>query len=468
MGDKDTLARALTYIGADSVYMLLHPGWREEARSNRWHFATRWARRLPVVLVCPETLWPKGRRKAEPRINNCRILEVLPNSGAVWGKAPQLQVAQILADMRTSGAQRPLLWLYNAYFAEAFAILPAIARIHHITENYFDYDSWPPAPYRERIKFVSRTADLNVAVSGGCAKPLKEFVEPERIMVATNGCDFSDYGQPGPPDPETISLHEGFRRLAVYGGNINERIDFELVRRIADASPDTRLLFVGANKLEPAGSTEFSEILARPNVCTLGSVDPDRLPSIYRAADLGFIPFVRDKLISENGFPLKTLEMAATGLPVVSTLMRPLLPHSPPLAVTTTHEEFVAAFLHAEREPQLSGALRELAAANDYDSRFATIVEHLASISRHEGPRLDVLAEAYSEETSSALLEALLRDGRSLRHIYDLVLPEFVFPDIRAKFMTGILSALDLLPSPVRQMIRRVKRKIFGGPRIAE
>ncbi len=463
MGNKASFTKALAHIGADSVYMLLHKGWHEEARSNRWHFATRWARHLPVVLVCPETVWPRGIRKAEDRIKNCRILEVPSNFGPVWGDVSQLQVAQILADMRASGAKRPLLWLYNAYFTEAFAVLPAIARVHHVTENYFDYQSWPPAPYLERIKFVSSIADLNVAVSEGCAKPLEEFVQPGRILVATNGCDFADYGQPGPPDPEALSLRESFRRLAVYGGNINERIDFDLVRRLADASCDTRLLFVGANKLGPAGATEFSELLARPNVSALGAVDPDRLPSIYRAADLGFIPFVRDKLISENGFPLKTLEMAATGLPVVSTLMRPLLPHSPPLAVTTSNDEFVAAFLRAEREPLLSSTLRELARANDYDSRFATIVEHLASLSRHQGSNLGSLVRSFPNETAAVLQNALLRDGQSLRHIYN-----FVLPDIREKILARILAVLDLLPSPARRLIRRVKRGVFGGPRVAE
>jgi len=463
VGDEASQARALAHINADSVYMLLHHGWRGEARSNRWHFATRWARHLPVVLVCPETLWPRGRRKSEPRIKNCRILEVLPNSGPVWQRAPQLQVAQILADMRASGVQRPLLWIYNAYFAEAFALLPAVARLHHITENYFDFQSSSIAPYLERTKFVSTVADLNVAVSEGCSKPLEYLVQPQRMLVATNGCDFADYGRSGPSDPETLSLRQGFRRLAVYGGNINERIEFDLVRRIADASPDTQLLFVGANQLGPAGAAQFSDLLARPNISTLGPVDPGRLPSIYRAADLGFIPFVRDRWISENGFPLKTLEMAATGLPVVSTLMRPLLQHSPPLSVTTNHEEFLAAFLRAEREPQLSQALRELAAANDYDSRFTTIVERLASLPRQQGARLDSLVQSFPNETASVLQNALLRDGRSLWHMCSLVLP-----DIRERILARVLSALNLLPPPLRQMIRRAKRKIFGDPRIAE
>lgn len=463
MGDQDTLTRALAHIGADSIYMFLHPGWRGEARSNRWHFATRWARHLPVVLVCPEASWPRGRRRAEDRIRNCRILEVLPTFGSVWEGAPQLQIASVLADMRASGAKRPLLWIYNAYFAEAFAILPAVSRVHHVTENYFDFHSQSIAPYLERTKFVSSIADLNVAVSDGCSKPLEHFVQPERMLVATNGCDFADYGRPGPSDHETSSLRQGFRRLAVYGGNINERIDFELVRRIADASPDTKLLFVGANKLGPAGAAVFSDLLARPNISTFGPVEPDRLPAIYRAADLGFIPFVRDRWISENGFPLKTLEMAATGLPVVSTLMRPLLPHSPPLAVTTNSDEFATAFLRMERESELSKSLRELAAANDYDSRFTTIVERLSSLPRHRGTRLDMLVQSFPNETATVFQDALLRDGRSLRHIY-----RHEPFHIREKIMTGILSTLDLLPSPARQIVRRVKRKVFGGPRTAE
>src|SRR5690242_3554006 len=73
VGDRvnsDSLLSALKRLDADSVYILLHQGWNNEARANRWHFATRWARHLPVVLVSPDTVWAGHVSRREPRIQN--------------------------------------------------------------------------------------------------------------------------------------------------------------------------------------------------------------------------------------------------------------------------------------------------------------------------------------------------------------------------------------------------------------
>lgn len=408
------LIDAFSQVGADCVYMLLHGGWQSERRSNRWHYAVRWARHLPVVLVCPETLSVRASRKPEPRIENCHILEVTRAGGPQWDPQ-QLCVGQILSDMKWAGFSRPLLWLYNPMFAEAFSLLPAAARIHHFTENYFEFDSLPEN-FLARLKFVIRMADLNVAVSEGCAKPLREVTAPEKVTVATNGCDFTVYGAEGPPDAEIAALRQRFSRVAVFAGNINTRIDYELMAKVADACPDTVVLFMGDYKLAAGEESPFAELLRRPNVRYLPPVAPERLPAIYRAADLGFVPYVRDKLMKENTYPLKTLEMAATGLPVVNSLMLPLLANSPPLIVARDDQEFIDAFARARREPAVISALRKLAAASDYDIRFADVVKQLAKVLRHTESRLSDLAAVCPAEVAESFLDLVRRDSASWRH----------------------------------------------------
>ena len=49
------------------------------------------------------------------------------------------------------------------------------------------------------------------------------------------------------------------------------------------------------------------------------------------------------RMIVENGFPLKALEMAAAGLPVVSTLMKPLREVPEAVVVTESAAGFCAA-----------------------------------------------------------------------------------------------------------------------------
>jgi hypothetical protein len=99
----------------------------------------------------------------------------------------------------------------------------------------------------------------------------------------------------------------------------------------------------------------------------------ERLPCIYRSADLGFIPYLRDPYILRNGFPLKALEMCATGLPVVSTLMEPLVGLAEALVVARDNDAFVEAFAVTSRDvltPSARSELTTVCSENGYDAKF--------------------------------------------------------------------------------------------------
>lgn len=437
-------------IGADSVYILMHAGYSQEVRSNRWHFATRWARFLPVVFVAPETPWPGTVLGEEPRIANARILKVVPNRGPLWRGPARIQIAQILNDMERTGARRPILWLYNAFFAEAFCNLPAAARIHHISENYFDYPSMSQT-YLDRVKLVSRAADLNVAVSSGCARPLRGVVQDKRLMTATNGADFAVYGKAVAPDPEMLRLKRGFEKLAVFAGVIGDRLDFDLIAEAADALPEAVFVLIGPARLTIRSGAGLKKVLERPNVRKLDQVDPDRLPSIYQAADLGFIPYVLEDWIARNGFPLKALEMAATGLPVVSTLMDPLLPLSPPLVVTWNAAQFIEALRKSARNPEQAIQLRDLAAKNDYEKRFEDIVKAVATLIASQ-PR----EPSFARPAGVVSLPALRRYSNAA--LYD---PRAILSALANYSFRFLSEFFDRLPPSLRDRIRHIKRRIM-------
>ncbi|MDP4289133.1 MAG: glycosyltransferase [Bacteroidota bacterium] len=402
-------------------------------------------------MVSPETAWPGRVTCREDRIGNSRILKVVSNFGPIWGGAPQIQIAQILDDMRRANFSRPILWLYNAGFAEALAALPAVARVHHVTENYFDFPDMSQL-YLDRVALATSLADLNVAVSEGCAKPLRSFTSDKKIMIATNGCDFSAYNESEGLDAEIVTLHQNFRRLGVFGGNINDRLDFDLMARAVKTNTETFFLFVGDARMSAEGRAKFSLLCRNPNVGAIGKVSPDRLPAIYRAADFGFIPYIRSRLIVENGFPLKALEMAATGLPVVSTFMKPLAPFSPPLAVAQSDSDFLSGISQARRHPEHEKALRAIAFENNYDIRFSEILEKMAHSEPHTGSRIDVLAATYPH--------AELKDIATMTR--KALLKNAIFYGLRYRFFISATQFVDRLPSPLRKFVIAAKRALVG------
>src|SRR5713226_4840683 len=393
---------ALSVVGhlfdrVDSAYFLLFPGWESELRGNRWHFAVRWAVHKPVVLVIPTLQGVPSRSEPEPRIPNCRIL-LIQSVGAPEQivKDTQIQVGQILDDMADHGFERPLLWCYNWMLAGPLARLPAVARLLHATEAHFDMPGL--SHYLDRLSAAVTISDLTVAVSDGVAAGLRGRVDRGEVLTVTNGCDYRFYSA-GKPDQALAAKRGSYSRIAVYAGNINSRLDFDLVHRLASQCPDVLFaLFGPRSSLTETDAKAWKEILKLTNVFAPGPVDPDRLPDLYAGADVGLIPYRQDPWLIENALPLKALEMGATGLPVVSSLMKPLAGLAAGVVVTSSADEFAAAFERTSRANLSADELRELdavSAANDYDHKFKQIIEALDSrvVSARPTTRVDEFLE---------------------------------------------------------------------------
>ena len=132
---------------------------------------------------------------------------------------------------------------------------------------------------------------------------------------------------------------------------------------------------------------------------------PDEWPPSTGPAISASSPTDTRRSSCEIGFPLKTLEMAATGLPVVSTLMEPIVGLASAIEVAEGADRFLAAFSSVSRsalteEQRLE--LLDVAAANDYDRKFeevAAIVADSLPADRRVSTRLDELLLELGHET---------------------------------------------------------------------
>lgn len=367
----------------DSVYFLMYDGWGEELKSNRWHYARRWARHLPVTLLQPRQRMPR-RQNGVPAadIDNCEVLPVLqPRGEATYPLLGLVQAAQVMEHMARRGHERPLLWSYNPWLAGLYAAVPAVARVYHASESHFDFEGMPELFYRE-LEAALRVSDLVIPVSSGVADGIRSRVPEAKLAIVTNGCDTDCYRPSGIASTEVAATGAGFARVAVFAGNINGRIDFDLVEQAARSNNTTLVVFAGpVGPLDDRDAEIWQRLLGLENVRHLGRMAQDELAALYRSADIGFIPYRRKDLIVRNGFPLKTLEMAATGLPVVASRMQPIAGLASRIAVAEDDQQFLDSFASLSRsaltdEERLE--LLEVAAANDYDRKFEEVVTCVA------------------------------------------------------------------------------------------
>jgi glycosyltransferase involved in cell wall biosynthesis len=293
--------------------------------------------------------------------------------------------------MRFHRHKRPILWLYNADFAECFAALPAVARIYYGIENYFDRPGTPQA-YLSRTRSMMHVADISVAINEECAKPLRTLIPPGRLMIVDNGCDFSEYSTPQLPTPEFAALRRKFSRLAIFTGDIDHRLDLSLLEKLIHRVPNTGLILNGLVRMPPEQANHLTTLLNHPNVFHIDGIKQEHLPSVYQMADLGIVPYHQDRWITESGVPTNLMEMAAAGLPIISTLMHPLLRYTPPFAVIATHDEFLDVFEVTKKTLNLCQQLQELAKANGYDDKFTLIIDRLMQMNapRWSAPVLSI------------------------------------------------------------------------------
>lgn len=454
LAGEDPTTAGLEHV--DSVVFLMFPGWRQELRANRWHYARRWARHVPVTLVQPDQR--RARRsltiEPEPRIDRCSILSVLEHRVGTRMEASLAAAGQIVSHLRASGCERPLLWTYNPLLCGVLAAVPAVARVYHATENYFDFPGLPDY-FLNDLRTTIRLCDMVIGVSGGVANRIQAEVPDAPVRVVSNGCDAHAYASAA-PDPEIVDTRNGFSGIATFAGNINGRLDFDLLLRTAEKHPRLLLLLVGPVRDLTAKDKElWSHLVRRPNVQTLGEVDPDRLPAIYAASDLGLIPYKQERFLVENGFPLKALEMGAAGLPVVTTPLRPLEGLTGAIAVTDGPEAFVSAVERTGRHSlseSKRAELKMLCERNDYDAKFLEIVEHLRSLPLAQPPRtrMDRLARETGPEWSDACVSIWQGRGRHLGTA-----------GLGTHARNSFVGVVERIPKPIRSLLpRRVRSAI--------
>jgi glycosyltransferase involved in cell wall biosynthesis len=378
--EEERIAELVAAVNSDAIYFLMFEGWEQELRSNRWHYAKRWARHLPVTLMQPIQVVASTSPVVcdEARIGNCRILSI-KSSWSEWSyrRDSLVQLEQVTRDMEALCVRRPLLWLYNPNLVGLYAALPAVGRVLHATENYFHFDG-APGWFLARHKLAIQISDTVVAVSDGVATSIRENVPDAPVTVVSNGCDYKEYSR-FVPDEQLLDTRRAGQRIVIYAGNINSRLDYALIQRCVTELRHALFVFFGpVMGLSGDDARRWAALTHEPNVRYFGPADPDRLAGLYGAADVGVIPYKQTRMLVENGFPLKALEMCATGLPVVSTLMKPIEGLMDGLVVARDHDSFVARLAQTSRSsltgPQLDD-MRAVCQQHDYDVKFRAVLD---------------------------------------------------------------------------------------------
>jgi glycosyltransferase involved in cell wall biosynthesis len=153
-------------------------------------------------------------------------------------------------------------------------------------------------------------ADFVITTSRPLAEKLR-FYNLKTICIA----NASDYNHFSFQQDKPIEYNSSERSRIVYTGSIGHRIDYALIKNIAEKNPEFDVFMIGPKHPTYFGGQEL-ELLS--NVRFLGPRNYDVLPAYIQHADVLLIPFLKNEL-THHIYPLKLNEYLATGKPIVST-----------------------------------------------------------------------------------------------------------------------------------------------------
>lgn len=158
------------------------------------------------------------------------------------------------------------------------------------------------------------------------------------------------------------------KKVIGYVGNIEQRLDYELVKKIADVHSDKLLFLIGPLSSDEYKAWRLDEV---PNIIFTGGKQLEDLPAYLQNIDCAIIPFRCNKL-TRSIYPLKINEYLAAGKPVVTTnFSEAIQDFSKVIYLAKDHDEFLSLIDRAIAEDEREKAAERLsvAARNSWTSR---------------------------------------------------------------------------------------------------
>lgn len=125
-------------------------------------------------------------------------------------------------------------------------------------------------------------------------------------------------------------------------GGIDERLDYQLLYRVALALPSTKFIFVGKNYYSTTNPPPFAKLLfSLSNVHHHEEIAKSLVPTILTTFDVGIIPYDIQQPFNRFCFPMKILEYFFVGLPVISTNIEEIRKYRDLVVVIKTPQEMI-------------------------------------------------------------------------------------------------------------------------------
>ncbi|TGD81326.1 glycosyltransferase family 1 protein [Hymenobacter wooponensis] len=256
--------------------------------------------------------------EVKERQNGVKVLVVhLPARLRGQDDAADQAQEEVLANyFREQHIEKYIFWYYTPMALGKSRSFQPVLTVYDCMDELAAFKFAPPA-LQEREQELFRKAAL--VFTGGHTLYEAKSQQHNDAHPFPSSIDKVHFGQARQPQADPADQAGIAHPRVGFFGVVDERLDIELLRQLADAHPEWQFVIIGpVVKIDPA-------ILPRQqNVHYLGGKDYQELPSYLSGWDVATLLFADNestKFIS----PTKTPEYLAAGRPVVSTPIRDVI-----------------------------------------------------------------------------------------------------------------------------------------------
>jgi len=354
-------------------------------------FISRLSQRHKILFVetvapAPDLARPLARYRTAQNFPNVTILTLQFPSWR-WGDGKYVDgerrriVQEFIAGPVAGQFEDPVQWFYDPMAVPAFA--GQMSEVLTVYDCMDELSKFRCAPQ----EIVERETDLlkraDVVFTGG--RRLFEAKSEHNDNCHFYGCgvDCEHFGKARaeettvPEDLATISAPAAGRpgrKVLGYFGVVDERMDYELIARLADANRDWSVVMIG-----PTAKVDDSTLPKRPNLHWLGQRSYLQLPAYCKGFDVCLMPFASNES-TEFINPTKALEYMATGRMIVSTAVPDVVRNfGTVIKIAKVHDEFIRLCREAVERPEPDAIKRgsQMARENTWERIVSRMEEHI-------------------------------------------------------------------------------------------
>lgn len=295
------------------------------------------------------------------------------SDGAFVDRERRRLVKEFLAGPGAGQFENPLQWFYDPMTVPSF--LGQMDEIGVVYDCMDELSKFSEAPPQIKTREQKLLAEADVVFTGGRKLWESKKLFNENCHFYGCGVDVSHFGkarEAATKIPADIASLQ--KPVLGYFGVIDERMDYELLVKLADANPNWSIAMVGPH-------VKVRELPQRPNLHWLGQKNYTELPAYCKAFDVCMMPFALNEA-TEFINPTKALEYMATGRPIVSSAVADVVTNFGSVVnIARTHEQFISLCRDALEKPEaarVEAGLKQ-AADNSWDSIVAQLENHVAN-----------------------------------------------------------------------------------------